>query len=227
MAELAFLHTAPVHVATFDALLRTLSPHTHATHLVREDLLAQAQAEGVDNPRLILRVQAALDEAAASGASVVVCTCSTLGGIAEAYDGEAPFRVTRIDRAMSDRAVRGGGTVLLVAALASTLDPTAALLASSSATLGVAVTIRTLLVADAWPHFLAGDIEAYVAAIVAAVAPLGPSVDAVVLAQASMAEAAAKLEALGIRSLSSPRLGVEHALELSPRGARGCVPVAR
>lgn len=215
MPDLAFLHTSPVHIATFDALLRALSPGSRAEHLVREDLLTQAQNGGADSPALIAHVQAALVEAAASGARVVVCTCSTLGGIAEAYDREGAFRVTRIDRAMADQAVRRGGTVLLVAALASTLEPTAALLRSSSSRLGSPVVIEPLLVEDAWAHFQAGDVGSYLAAIVAAATPLAQRVDTVVLAQASMAQAEAQLERLGVTVLSSPRLGLEHALALS------------
>jgi hypothetical protein len=214
MPDIAFLHTSPLHVDTFDELLRELSSEARATHRVRADLLAQAQVEGTDSPALIAGVRAELMEAAASRAPVVVCTCSTLGGIAESYDDEAPFRVTRIDRAMADQAVRHGGTVLIVAALASTVAPTSALLDSSCRRLRAVVTTRTLLVPEAWTHFQAGALAAYRDAIVATVSPLAAQVDTVVLAQASMAPAAAPLAALGIRVLSSPRLGLEHALSL-------------
>jgi hypothetical protein len=211
MNDIAFLHTSPVHVATFDALVRELAPGLRVAHMVREDLLADAQAEGLDSPALIARVHAALGEA---DARVVACTCSTLGGIAEATD--AAFQVTRIDRAMADEAVRGGGTVLLVAALRSTLAPTTALLQSSAKRLGVAIAIEPLLVEEAWPHFQAGRQGEYARLIAEAVAR-APATDSVVLAQASMAPAAELLAARGIRALTSPRLGAEHALSLLQR----------
>jgi hypothetical protein len=211
MNDIAFLHTSPVHVATFDALLRELAPALRVAHVVREDLLAEAQTAGVDNPTLIARVQAALGGA---DARVVVCTCSTLGGIAEATD--AAFPVARIDRAMADEAVRRGGTVLLVAALGSTLAPTTALLQSSARRLGVSIAIEPLLVDEAWPHFQAGRQGEYLQCIVEAVAR-APAADSIVLAQASMAPAAELLAARGIQALTSPRLGAEHAISLCQR----------
>jgi hypothetical protein len=208
--DIAFLHTSPVHVPTFDALLRELAPALRVAHVVREDLLADAQTEGVDSPALIARVHAALVE---SDAGVVACTCSTLGGIAEDTDTQGAFQVTRIDRAMADQAVRHGGTVLLVAALQSTLAPTTALLQSSARRLGVAIEVQLLLVEGAWPHFEAGRHGEYIQTLVEAVAP-APATESVVLAQASMAAAAPLLARRGITVLTSPRLGAEHAISI-------------
>lgn len=209
--DIAFLHTSPAHVPTFSALMRTAAPELRVAHVVREDLLADAQRDGVGSPPLMARVQQAL---AGADARVVVCTCSTLGGIAEDTPTGGAFRVTRIDRAMADAAARGGPRLLLVAALPSTLQPTTALLQSSAERLGTSVVIETLLVADAWPHFQAGRQRDYIDAIVAAVLQAAAGADSVVLAQASMAPAAALLAERGISALTSPRLGVQHAIAL-------------
>lgn len=215
--DIAFVHTSPVHVATFQQLVGEVAPQLRAMHLVREDLLARAQQDGVTHPPLVQQVHAALAEAASGGARVVVCTCSTLGDIAEQADGRFGARITRVDRAMADAAVRLGGRVLLVAALQSTLPPSTALLLSSAARLGVRVQIEPLLVTAAWPHFQAGREAAYIDSIVAAVAA-APRGGAVVLAQASMAPAAPRLAQQGIQALTSPRLGVEHAVALCSPG---------
>ncbi|MBC7956565.1 MAG: Asp/Glu/hydantoin racemase [Cytophagales bacterium] len=216
MDDIAFLHTSPVHVPTFDGLMRELAPRLRVAHSVREDLLADAQQQGVEFPPLVARVQKALAEAAAGGAAVVVCTCSTLGGLAEAMTGTS-FQVTRIDRAMADQAARNGPQVLLVAALQSTLAPTAALLQSSAERLGLPIEIHTLLVAQAWGHFQAGRQADYLQAVANAIVRAAPGGSAIVLAQASMAPAAELLAALGLKALTSPRLGVEHAVALYPR----------
>ena len=220
--DIAFLHTSPVHVATFSRLMSELAPGLRVAHLVREDLLADARHEGVDSPALIARVRDALAQA---DARVVVCTCSTLGGIAEDTDTGGAYQVSRIDRAMADQAVRPGGRLLLVAALESTLAPTTALLQSSAAGLGVAVEIEHLVVGDAWAHFEAGHHAEYIRAIVAAVAraPVAAT-GSVVLAQASMAPAAEVLAAQGIRALTSPRRGVEHAISLCEASLRASPP---
>src|ERR1043165_4992586 len=101
MADITFLHTSPVHVATFDALLKDVAPQLTASHLVREDLLARAQRAGIDAAALIAGVRSAR-QAAAANARAVVCTCSTIGGLAEATRANVP--ITRIDRAMADEA---------------------------------------------------------------------------------------------------------------------------
>jgi hypothetical protein len=155
-------------------------------------------------------------DAGASGAEVVVCTCSTIGGVAEAMEGAA-FQAARIDRAMADKAVSDGRPVLMVAALESTLAPTMALLQASAKRLGTNPRTDKLVVNGAWEHFLSGERQKYIDAIVNAVSSADASSSVVVLAQASMAPAASALERLGITVLSSPRLGVEHAVSLRNR----------
>jgi hypothetical protein len=125
------------------------------------------------------------------------------------------FKALRIDRAMADRAVRTGPRVLVVAAVESTLAPTMALILSAATNAGVAVQPRTLLVEEAWPHFEAGDNARYIETLARAIRAAAGGADVVVLAQASMAPAAALLADLGIDVLSSPALGARHAVALA------------
>ena len=73
------------------------------------------------------------------------------------------------DRAMAERAVRSGPEILVVAALESTLQPTIELIRESAVALGQDVSIRHLVVRDAWQHFMRGDREAYVLAVAVAI----------------------------------------------------------
>jgi hypothetical protein len=215
--DIAFLHTSPVHVPTFAKLMQEVAPALRVTHLVHEDLLADAQRDGTEGEPLIARIERAMSDASASGAPVVVCTCSTIGGVAEAMETGGSFKPTRIDRAMADEAVKSGRPVLLVAALESTLGPTTALLQASAKRLGTNPGIENLVVADAWRHFQAGDQASYIDTIVTAVSQAGSASKVVVLAQASMAPAADALAKKGITALTSPKLGVEHAVALHAR----------
>src|SRR5471032_2628384 len=95
--DIAFLHTSPVHVPTFEKLMQEVAPDLSDSHLVREDLLADAQRDGTQGAELISRIEDAMRDAGASGAAVVVCTCSTIGGVAEAMEGHAGFKAARID----------------------------------------------------------------------------------------------------------------------------------
>lgn len=212
MADIAFVHTSPVHVTTFDRLLQEVAPALRAVHHVHEDLLARAQQVGLADAALVADLHRVLREAAAQ-AKVVVCTCSTLGGLAESAPRPAGTAITRVDRAMADAAVRDGRPVLVVAAVQSTLQPTQELLRSSAVRLEKDVDVATLWVEPAWPHFEAGRLGDYIASLVEAVSAASPE-GVVVLAQASMAPAAARLAERGFTVLTSPRLGVEHAVRM-------------
>jgi len=210
--HVAFLHTSPVHVETFDRLVKAVDPALQVDHIVDEALLHDAQRVGVDDPPLIQRVHDAMNHAAANGATAVVCTCSTIGSIAERTPPRPGLGFARIDRAMADRAVRLGPRILVVTALRSTLQPTTQLISESAAALQAAVELQTLWVEGAWPHFERGDRGAYLGTVVAAVRAAPRRFDVVVLAQASMADAADALQDLGVEVLSSPRLGVQALL---------------
>ena len=210
--HVAFLHTSPVHVETFDRLVKAADPALQVDHIVAEALLSDAQRVGVNDPALVQRVHHAMREAAANGAAMVVCTCSTIGSIAERTPPQPGRGFARIDRAMADRAVRLGPRILMVVALRSTLEPTAQLISESAAALRAEVALQTLWVEGAWPHFERGDRAAYIDAVVAAVRAAPRGFDVVVLAQASMADAADALQDLGVEVLTSPRLGVQALL---------------
>ncbi len=217
--QVTFLHTSAAHIETFERLVKAAEPNVRTNHVVAEDLLADAQVVGADDANLVARIQRAMVDAAAGGAPLVVCTCSTIGGAAERTPTQGRFEALRIDRAMAERAVRSGPEILVVAALESTLQPTIELIRESAVALGQDVSIRHLMVRDAWQHFMRGDREAYVLAVAVAIRrePLGA--DVVVLAQASMASAAEHLRDLGVEVLSSPALGVQDVLRrLQGRG---------
>lgn len=212
-ADIVFLHTSPVHVETFERLVRDEASGMTTHHIVVEALLADAQTTSTDDPHLIARIHRAMLDAADYGAPVVVCTCSTIGGAAEHVPTDGRFLAMRVDRPMADLAVRSGPRILLVAALESTLAPTTRLLNESATALGRRIEIRTLFVGDAWVHFERGDAVAYVRTVAAAVRQACVAIDVVVLSQASMAGASELLVDLGVPVLSSPRLGVCAAIE--------------
>ncbi len=209
--DLAFLHTSQVHIATFDKLVSNLNPELRVQHIVREGLLEDARRDGLTS-ELKAKVQGALLEASYTGAKVVVCTCSTIGGVAETQQNSLGFHVMRIDRAMADEAVRIGQRILLVAALESTLKPTRELLEDSARNLGKVPEIDMLHVENAWSFFEAGDLENYLATIAQRLERSWQNYDVIVLAQASMAQAVQHCRTVKIPLLSSPKLGVRAAI---------------
>ena len=202
---IGFLHTAEVHVPRFGRLMSEEAPGVPVTHLVDTSLLADARVEGRDG---LVRagVAARLAELLEGGAVEIVCTCSTIGGIAE------ELGALRVDRPMAEEAVRiarsHGGRIAVVAAVESTIGPTRALLLDSAQRMGAEVTLVEAPCLDAWPIFEAGEVDAFLDAIAAHVVKVAESADVVVLAQASMADVAERDLGLKVPVLASPRSGV-------------------
>lgn len=133
--SLGLLHTAASHVGRFDALLAELSPDVPVRHAVHDHLLADARARGGVDAALAQELGAVVSSLAET-ASVILCTCSTLGEHAEALDGAFGVRVVRLDRPLARAAVAQGSSIVVVAALESTLEPTRRLLEDEAARVG-------------------------------------------------------------------------------------------
>jgi hypothetical protein len=207
-----FLHTAQVHVATFEALARELLPTARTVHRVDPEALELARQDGTAKGVRAV-VASHLEELRLAGCEVVLCTCSTLGEVAEELSGDGR-RVIRIDRPMLRRAVTLGPRIGVIAALGSTVEPTTGVLAEEAA--GADVTFEVSVVDGAWDAFLRGDAEAYHSRIAQGARALADRCDVVVLAQASMEPAAALLTGLAVPVLTSPRSAVEAVAAVIP-----------
>ncbi|MEV6146818.1 MULTISPECIES: arylsulfatase [unclassified Streptomyces] len=201
---LALLHTSPVHVPVFDALRDADHPGLALRHLVREDLLSRAGESGPE--AVTCDIRDLLAGAVADGARAVLCTCSTIGAVAESQSAALGVPVLRVDRPMAAAAVAQDRVVVL-AAITSTLAPTLALLAEEAG--DRSVDVRTVVVDGAWARFEAGDRDGFLD-LVAAAADAVTDCDVIVLAQASMAGAVTRT-ATRIPVLSSPRPGLAAA----------------
>lgn len=213
--KIGFLHTAAVHRATFAGLVREASAEVGDLHIVDEQLLATALSDGI-TAELSERVHRRLMELRDQGAAVIVCTCSTLGGLAETHGDDLGPRVLRVDRPMAERAAAIGGRVGVVYAVESTASPTMSLLdecVAASASTATQIVPEPCL--EAWPSFERGDLEDYFVRVAAHARGLARSVDVVVLAQASMAPVTEMLVDLHLPVLCSPTTAVQRATELA------------
>ena len=213
MIVIGFLHTADVHTVTFTGLLNEVAPGVVSTHVVDASLLADARARRGVDAELADRLTEHLRRLAET-ATMVVCTCSTISGAAESFAGDVGVPVIRVDRPMAERAIELGPRIAVVTALASTIAPTTELLRSVATAAGREVELVEIVCDGAWSHFEAGDADAYLGAIAGAVDAIAVPVDVIVLAQASMAPAAERIET-SVPILSSPRLAVKAAVARS------------
>jgi Asp/Glu/hydantoin racemase len=208
VTTIGFLHTADVHVPTFRRLRAELAPAWADVHVVEPDLLATARATGV-TPALAGRIDARLHELADAGADVIVCTCSSLGAYAESRTPDAGVPVLRLDRPMAEAAAAAGRRIAFLATVRSSLAPTRQLLEETAAP-GTVLIERWC--AAAFALFEAGDLDGYAHQVAAEARAVAPEADVIVLAQASMAPAAALLADLPVPVLTSPRAAVAQAI---------------
>jgi len=211
--HISFLHTADVHVETFDRLFEKLDNSIELTHRVEPNLLSRARDEGLeavrDDTLGILRDLSVAD--------AVVCTCSTLGPLADDIS-QSIGHVFRIDRPVMESACKDGENILVAICLESTRDATLALLTQCAAQLGRNISPQIVLCQEAWPFFETGDIASFAAEIAKAVKTeisRRPKTDCIVLAQASMRVAEGLLRSVDVPVRSSPLLAVERSIEIA------------
>lgn len=203
MPTIACLHTSHTNVAVFDA---ARPDGVTLRHIVDEALLRDAEAAGGLTDAIAARTARALEALATTGVDAVLLTCSTVGpGAALA---RAPIPVLRVDAALAEQATRGGGRVVALCAVETTVEPTRAIFAEAAARHGATLEVR--LVPGAWAAYRAGDVARYHALVAeAAEAAFAEGAGEVALAQASMAGAAALCR--GRTPLASPPVGLAAA----------------
>ncbi len=207
---LAFLHTSPTHVPTFNRLIREIDPTIEVRHVVNESLLRETQPDGEISPELALKISEIILDELANGARVVLCTCSTIGPVAEKVN----CKVVRVDRPMAEKAVTIGKRIVVLAALTTTLGPTRQLILDAADRAGKQVEIGEILCETSWLKFEQGDKTVYLQDIAKYIDQAATSGDVIVLAQASMAGAADYARQTTVPVLSSPQLGLEAAVRL-------------
>jgi hypothetical protein len=200
-------------VDTFSRLAREVDEQIPVRHEVREDLLSDALAAGKITDAIRSAMGETLRRLASDGAKVIVCTCSTIAGEAEAVP-VAHCSVMRVDRPMAAEAVASGRRIVVLAALRSALVPTVALVRQVAAKVKRAPVMVEILCEDAWPLFEASDFSGYAAKVARTIEAAAVPGDIVLLAQATMAPAIELVRHLGIPVLSSPRSGVEAAVSI-------------
>ena len=204
------LHTADSNIAVFDAAAQMLGPDRPVLqHEVRADLLLAAEQAGGLTSDIADRTRLAL-LALCEGNDVVVLTCSTLGPVVEGIESPASIPILRIDASLAKQAVRGGGKVVALCAVESTLAPTTRIFLEAAHGTEAAIEVR--LVPGAWALFKAGDVTGYLTTIArAADRAYEDGAVVVALAQASMARASVLVKR-GPPPLDSPTTGLFAAM---------------
>jgi Asp/Glu/hydantoin racemase len=215
---LAYIHTVTSLPAVFKALSSELIPDVDIFHIVDESLLQNTIRENRLTPTTMRRLIGYLASAKEAGADLVMVTCSSVGPAVDVAKTLFEMPVFRVDQPMADLAVKTGPRIGVAATLQTTLNPTAALIQARAAAAGKKVSVTARLCEGAFEAVVAGNTDRHDALVLAGLQELIPSVDVIVLAQASMARVVDSLPEAErvVPILSSPRLAVEFLAAVIP-----------
>ena len=187
------------------------------THVTDPDLISRISQNQKIGPCEIAQLLRMYSLCADEGCNVILNMCSSVGEAADAAKklfALAGISVVRIDHQMCVEAVRQYSRIAVAATLASTMQPSCALLKRCANEQGKAVALLPILVDGAFGL----DKDALAEQIYALAAPKLGSFDALVLAQNSMTESAALLsEKLKKPVLASPAYAAREIAQLAVR----------
>lgn len=184
--------------------------------MVDESLIRDTIRAGGVRKLTIRRLLGMVESAGDAGADAVMVTCSSLGEAVTLAQQVFDFPVIRVDEAMAEAAVRTGDKLGVMATIRTTLEPTTALLREKAAAMGRKVELVECLCNGAFEAVLTGDTTTHDRIVSAALLDEMRGMDAVVLAQASMARVVEAMPAGSLKMpvLSSPELSVRRAHEI-------------
>ncbi|GAA2264166.1 hypothetical protein GCM10009853_016880 [Glycomyces scopariae] len=199
--RIALINAVPASIPPAQDALAKAFPQAEVWNLLDDRLLTDADARGGLDDDLRERMNRLITLALAGGADGVLLTCSLYGQVAQAFTADKPVLAPDED-AVADIAAAGYRRVLVVASFDTAKDDSAARL---TAALGGATEVTGVAVPAAMTATKAGDHDGLVSALTDACRPLAADVDAVFLAQYSLAPAGDRLsEAIGLPVVSGP-----------------------
>lgn len=210
-SKLVLVHTVPPLIGTFTALGAELLPDVQQLHVLDEVILERVRQRGRLDPQDAERLRAHVVSAEEIGATAVLVTCSTISPCVDEVRPRVGIPVIKIDEAMVARAVDSGTRIGLVATNPATIEPSSQLLRVRAAQLGKPIEVHARLAEGAFAAVLSGDGATHDRLVRDAVLDLAPSVDVIVLAQASMARVLATLpeHERPVPILSSPHMALD------------------
>jgi Asp/Glu/hydantoin racemase len=216
MPTLGLVHNSPMLAGVFNEIAARVMPDVRILHFVDESTIKNTIAAGHLQKATMRQVIRLVGSTFDAGCDVAMVTCSSIGRAvemaAELYDQP----VLRVDRAMAEQAVASATRIGVVATLSTTLDPTADLVRRVAAEQGKDIELVAHLCQGAFDAVMAGDGATHDRIVGEALTNALADVDAIVLAQASMARVVASLPEGAVKApvLSSPELGMLRAAEV-------------
>lgn len=210
MTTVVAIYTGQGLAEPLKAVFAEALPGSRLVNLIDDSLIADVVTAQQVTPAVTRRLLRYYETAEEMGADVILNTCSSVGEVVELGRKIVNIPIVRIDEPMATAAVKQYARIGVIATLSTTLQPTMRLLRKQAQLVRSDVTLVEGLAAGAYEALVNGSPERHDQQILETARRLVPQVDAIVLAQGSMARMEGKLaEATGLPVLSSPKLGVD------------------
>lgn len=215
MKKVAIIYTVRPVLGTFPELLQEVVGEPLKIHNLLDDFLASDPGEsGVFSVENHNRLFNAIKSCELTGSDLIVVTCSTLTPAVQLIRPFIKVPIVAIDDAMTEKAVRIGKRIKVIATAASTIKPTVAKLQQEAKLAGLEVVIDAEDNEVAYEAMKCGNLAEHDRLVLERIAKV-TGYDSIVLAQASMGHLQAEAERLaGIPVLASPRLCCERVKQL-------------
>lgn len=211
------IHTSRVSVDDLNKLFSELAPEVIIRNIIDDSLLPEVLANGGVTPGVVRRICTYAVQAESCGADLIFNQCSSVGEAADIAAKLVKVPLVKVDEKMAEVACQTGSRVGVVATLKTTLGPTVRLIQKTADRLDKKIEITQKSVEGAFDKLISGDRKMHNNMVITAIQELTKNVDVVVCAQGSMVALLPDLGKTRVPVLTSPRLGVERAVEVLVR----------
>ena len=204
MPRIALIHALPESPVPANAAFDRLWPAAARFNLMDDSLAPDLAAAGAITPEIHARFLTLARYAHGTGSAGILFTCSAFGTAIDACKKSLPIPVLKPNEAALEDALSTGPRIALLVTFPAAIPSMRAELADLAASRGRTIQIETGVAEGALAALKAGRPEEHDTLIARAAATL-PPVDALVLAQFSMARAAPSVAPIpGRRVITTP-----------------------
>jgi Asp/Glu/hydantoin racemase len=184
-------------------------PGVRLVNIIDDSLISDVVKAGEVTSKVKKRLFQYYQTAVDMDAAVILNTCSSVGEVADLAREFIDIPIVKIDELMATEAVENYASVGVLATLPSTLDPTMRLIENQAKLKGKTINIVNGLAEGAYDALVSGKPEEHDRILLETASKVAEQVDAIVLAQGSMARMEKALhDKIGKPVLSSPIRGV-------------------
>ena len=215
---ITMIHTVFPIVNNLKAIFEKKLGNQSATiyNIVDDSILPRILNNGSLSPEIVSTVYQHISSAEKMGSDIILVTCSSISEVVDIVSPLVSVPVIKIDDAMTDEAVKIADTLGVVATIETTLNPTINQIRKKMAILEKEIKIVPLLCSDAYQALISeNNPEKHDLLLYEAIKEIIEDIDAIVLAQASMARLLPKLKKLTNKPiLTSTESGIERAINI-------------